>query len=100
MSSVDLACFAVISLVVSLPQEFYGPQFAVYKDGSGRGLGDILADLPDEKGRLVSNMKNALVPLVHKLDFGRCKGKWWYRKSLNKSRGVYFLSKVFKKASI
>ena len=52
--------------MVSVLQEFYGPQFAVYKDGSGRSFGDILDDLPDEKGRLISNMKNALVPLAHK----------------------------------
>ena len=90
--TMQFVCFVVMtSLGLFLSQEFYGPQFAVYKDGSGRGLGDILADLPDEKGRLLSNMKNALVPLVHKLDFGRhrdgclprpcffvaCSGKYW-----------------------
>ena len=36
-----------------LIQEFYGPQFAVFKDGSGQSLLAILSAHPEEKGKLI-----------------------------------------------
>ena len=49
-----------------LIQEFYGPQFAVFKDGSGQSLSAILSAHPDEKGKLIEHMKTALTPLLDK----------------------------------
>ena len=50
-----------------LVQEFYGPQFALFKDQSGRGLGEILADNPDQSSKLIGHMKQVLLPLMNKL---------------------------------
>ena len=49
-----------------LIQEFYGPQFAVFKDGSGQSLSAILSAHPEEKGKLIEHMKTALTPLLDK----------------------------------
>ena len=50
-----------------LVQEFYGPQFALFKDcNSGRGLGDILAENPEDRAKLIGHTKQALLPLMHK----------------------------------
>ncbi|XP_003387437.1 PREDICTED: pumilio homolog 3-like [Amphimedon queenslandica] len=49
-----------------LVQEFYGPQFAVFKDNGGRSLSAILAANPEEKTKLLEHMKAALTPLLDK----------------------------------
>lgn len=49
-----------------LVQEFYGPQFAVFKDNGGQSLSAILAANPEEKTKLVEHMKTALTPLLDK----------------------------------
>ena len=49
-----------------LVQEFYGTQFALFKDNSGRGLGEILAGNPEQRSKLIGHMKQALIPLMDK----------------------------------
>lgn len=49
-----------------LVQEFYGPQFALFKDNNGRSLAAILADNPEERGKLIEHMKQSLTPLLDK----------------------------------
>ena len=51
-----------------LVQEFYGPQFALFKDGSGQSLGDILSANPEQRTKLIGHMKQALMPLLDKYD--------------------------------
>ena len=51
-----------------LVQEFYGPQFALFKDGSGQSLGDILSANPEQRTKLIGHMKQALLPLLDKYD--------------------------------
>lgn len=48
-----------------LVQEFYGPQYAVFKDKSGGDMAAILSAHPDRK-RLISSMKKALLSLLDK----------------------------------
>ncbi len=50
----------------SLVQEFYGPQFAMFKDDQGRSLAEILQESPDQKPSIVRNMKERLLPLINK----------------------------------
>ena len=55
-----------------LVQEFYGPQFALFKDGSGQSLGDILSANPEQRTKLIGHMKQALMPLLDKYDVIYC----------------------------
>ena len=48
-----------------LTQEFYGPQYALFKNKSGGDIAAILSAHPDKK-RLISTMKQALLPLLDK----------------------------------
>ena len=48
-----------------LTQEFYGPQYALFKKKSGGDMAAILSAHPDKK-RLISTMKQALLPLLDK----------------------------------
>ncbi len=49
-----------------LVQEFYGPQFALFKDNDSRGLGEILVGNPDHSSKLIGHMKQVLLPLMNK----------------------------------
>lgn len=52
-----------------LIQEFYGPQFALFKDqsSSGKSLSEILAENPDRKEKLIAQIKQTVSPLMNKL---------------------------------
>ena len=47
-------------------QEFYGPQYALFKDKGGRSLGQILADDPEQSSKLIGHMKRVLLSLTSK----------------------------------
>ncbi len=47
-------------------QEFYGPQYALFKDKGGQSLGKILADDPEQSSKLIGHMKQVLLSLTSK----------------------------------
>ncbi|KAJ1678390.1 Pumilio y domain member 6 [Spiromyces aspiralis] len=55
----------------ALVQEFYGPEFAIFKDTSAgaktpKGLSAILEGSPSKKDAILSHIKQALLPLIAK----------------------------------
>ena len=61
-----------------LVQEFYGPQFALFKDGSGQSLSDILSANSEQRTKLIGHMKQALMPLLDKYDVIYCTSYLYY----------------------
>lgn len=61
--------YANASQRAMLMQEFYGPQFALFKDqeNSGQSLSEILTKNPDQKVKLIGHIKQAILPLMNKL---------------------------------
>ena len=55
-----------------LVQEFYGPQFALFKDESAQSLSDILSANSEQRTKLIGHMKQALMPLLDKYDLIYC----------------------------
>eukprot|EP00112_Aurelia_sp_Birch-Aquarium-sp1_P011297 Seg2376.2 transcript_id=Seg2376.2/GoldUCD/mRNA.D3Y31 product="Pumilio 3" protein_id=Seg2376.2/GoldUCD/D3Y31 len=58
--------FADASQRASLIEEFYGPQYAVFKAAIGRKLEDIFEKEPDREQDILSHMKASLMPLATK----------------------------------
>ncbi|EDO42548.1 predicted protein [Nematostella vectensis] len=58
--------YAVAAQKASLIQEFYGPEFAVFKTLDNRNLAKILAEQPEKKDEILRNLKEALGPLTDK----------------------------------
>ncbi|XP_065069916.1 pumilio homolog 3-like [Rhopilema esculentum] len=50
----------------SLIEEFYGPQYAVFKAAIGRKLEDIFDKEPDKKPLILRHLKDSLMPLAAK----------------------------------
>ncbi|XP_041360109.1 pumilio homolog 3-like [Gigantopelta aegis] len=51
---------------LSIMEEFYGPSFTLFKNHATKSLDQILTEQPDKKDMILSNMKEALLPLVDK----------------------------------
>ena len=51
----------------ALVQEFYGPEFALFKSELGSSLEEILKSSPDQKPSIIKHMKNSLTTLIDKL---------------------------------
>jgi pumilio family protein 6 len=47
-------------------EEFYGPSFALFKTNEIRTLDQLIASDPHKKDSILSNMKEALTPLIDK----------------------------------
>lgn len=58
--------YANASQRAALVEEFYGPEYAVFKVASGRTLEDILGNEPDKKERVLNHMKESLSTLCQK----------------------------------
>eukprot|EP01135_Chromosphaera_perkinsii_P000106 Nk52_evm2s32 gene=Nk52_evmTU2s32 len=55
---------------LSLVQEFYGPQFALFKTKDTKGLEEIFAANPDKKAGIVKYLKGSLIPCMDKGTIG------------------------------
>ncbi|XP_048763203.2 pumilio homolog 3-like isoform X2 [Ostrea edulis] len=55
---------------LSLLEEFYGPSFTFFKTPDTRSLDQLLLVQPDKKEMILSNMKEALLPLIDKTILG------------------------------
>ncbi|KAK3091659.1 hypothetical protein FSP39_021613 [Pinctada imbricata] len=51
---------------LSLLEEFYGPSFTLFKTPDVKSLDQLLEMQPDKKDMILSNMKEALLPLIDK----------------------------------
>ncbi|KAJ3387978.1 pumilio domain member 6 [Entophlyctis sp. JEL0112] len=58
--------FANASQRNSLMEEFYGPEFALFKSESGKSLQTILAENPSKKPAILKNMKEAISSFLEK----------------------------------
>ncbi|XP_031550524.1 pumilio homolog 3-like isoform X2 [Actinia tenebrosa] len=58
--------YAVAAQKSSLIQEFYGPEFALFKTMDNRKLEQIIKDEPGKKDIILKNLKDSLNPLVDK----------------------------------
>eukprot|EP00731_Ephydatia_muelleri_P017988 Em0011g28a len=50
----------------NLMEEFYGPQFALFKSTKAQTVDEILSNHEDQRSSILKNMKEALVPLLEK----------------------------------
>ena len=50
----------------NLMEEFYGPQFALFKSTKAQTVDEILSNHADQRSSILKNMKEALVPLLEK----------------------------------
>ncbi|XP_071118685.1 pumilio homolog 3-like [Haliotis cracherodii] len=51
---------------LSMMEEFYGPSFTLFKNHDTKSLEQIMLEQPDKKDMILSNMKEALLPLIDK----------------------------------
>jgi len=58
--------FANAAERAALIEEFYGPNYAVFKDGEVKTLEQVLAKHPDKKASILSHMKDTLLAIVEK----------------------------------
>ncbi|XP_062611509.1 pumilio homolog 3-like [Saccostrea cucullata] len=62
--------YANASQRLSLLEDFYGPSFTLFKTPDIKSLDQLLLVQPDKKEMILSNMKEALLPLIDKTILG------------------------------
>lgn len=50
----------------NLMEEFYGPQFALFKSTKAQTVDEILSSHEDQRSSILKNMKESLVPMLEK----------------------------------
>ncbi|XP_033737990.1 pumilio homolog 3-like [Pecten maximus] len=58
--------YAIAAQRLSLLEEFYGPSFMLFKTPDVKSLDQMLLVQPDKRDMILSNMKDALLPLIEK----------------------------------
>lgn len=58
--------YATAQQRTNLMEEFYGPQYALFKSTKSHTVGDILHSHEEQRPSIIKNMREALVPLLEK----------------------------------